>query len=374
MTINAGTIAGKSTVAKTITLEATGFSQPLDKLRDYLWNIDLTAALTGNQSQGQVSASDSISTSINSTQGVAKNLVNAFINDIKPDLDATSQDIQKKIFQSSVEKPLQTFTDNASQQIQDLYNFDVNKLISVIVSDTQTTEQKVNQAILLFPNEAKNAGIKTSQKIISRELEAGAYNLFPGLYESYKSSGLSYNDGFLTYNKAVGKDNFGFDIYVGKLEDIPTAVLESALNKDTGAVQSWVNSTTNDFKVKGSYSRTLSQSQFAIDLEYKKATDSVSYNLSGSATLFKDYRLTIGTQGELGNGQTLPSGYFQLSIPTPFGNRSSNPETQQNLSPFGFTEEQRTLSEFTNQSFSSLNATQANKGTNAILNSRLSLT
>jgi len=339
------TIAAGKSFNNPITVTATGFSQPLTQLRDYLWNIDVKGSATANISGANINSNTaSTSTQVDSSRGLAEDLVRRFADKSEQIVDVTAEDIQKKAFQTFVEKPLQTSKDYLSQRIQDLFNFDVKKVIDSIQSEPRKIEQQLNQTLIQLPKEAQNAGVAVFKEKTGLLLEAGAQALFPGVFEALKSSGLSYDNGFAKYAKTVESENFGLDFYVGKLEDVPSAILQSALNRDTSSVQSFVNSTVNNFSAQASYARTLPNSQANVKLGYTNATQAVSYDLGASASLGKGLQLSGGVTGQFGLGQALPSGYLKIiyseqpqnNTPQP---QNNTPKNQRNVRSLGFTKQ-----------------------------------
>ncbi|OUL26792.1 hypothetical protein BV378_12275 [Nostoc sp. RF31YmG] len=78
--IDAGSISKGSVFTGTVTIEATGFSQPLDKLQDYLWDIDVKGIATANILGAIVSSNTAFkSTQIDSSKGLAESLTNNFL-------------------------------------------------------------------------------------------------------------------------------------------------------------------------------------------------------------------------------------------------------------------------------------------------------
>jgi uncharacterized repeat protein (TIGR01451 family) len=85
LTLDAGSVAQANTSTETITIEATGFSQPLDKLLDYLWDINVKGIATANVLGASVSSNTaSISTQVDSSKGLAEDLVKELLYGSQP--------------------------------------------------------------------------------------------------------------------------------------------------------------------------------------------------------------------------------------------------------------------------------------------------
>ena len=207
-------IAAKQQFSTQITTTVTGFSQPLDKLRDYLWNIDVkgsaTATILGNNINSNTTSK---SNQVDSSLGLAADLARNFSVNSKQKIEILAQNVQKVAFQNFVEKPLQTWQENLSERIQDLFDFDVNKVFPAIQSDTRKIEHLVNQNPLQFRQKVQDEGVAIAKEKANSLGEAAVKAYLPGAYQAFKSSGLSIDSDFLKYEKQIANGSVSLDVY-----------------------------------------------------------------------------------------------------------------------------------------------------------------
>lgn len=366
LTIDAGSISQGSVFTGTVTVEATGFSQPLDKLQDYLWNIDVKGIATANISGAIVSSNTaSISTQIDSSKGLAEDLVKSFFfgdvlnqtNSLKTLTSSqkvtASSENEEGLTQvgdelvndvitavaSPVVKTLQTVQDTFSEQTKAFKDLDPIKGIEATQAGVKNTEQQVNQ----FPDNVKQgveqAGVKAVRKGVGLLVDSAAQALISGSYQALKLTvpeGLSYSDGVVNYEKETSTDKVNLGVTVGKIEKVPQAILQSALAGNTSQIQSWANSTVNNFTAQGLYSKTLPNGQVGLNFGYSNATKTLSYGLETSLSLGNGFQLGGKVEGQFGQGQSRPTGFLSVIYTEPEpknppqGNRSVSPQSYTN--------------------------------------------
>ncbi|BAY22229.1 hypothetical protein NIES2100_19920 [Calothrix sp. NIES-2100] len=361
-------IAPGKTFTNRITTTVTGFSQPLDKVLDFRWNLDVkgsatanildsgnsvarNTSFTSNQVDSRLSLATanisgtnvesdtaSISTQVNSSLGLAADSARRFSLTSKQNIENLAQNVQKAAFQNYVETPLKTWQENLRQRTEDLFGFGVNKVFSAIQSDTNKIVYFLNQSPPQVRQKVVDEGLAIGKEKIRSLGEAAVKAYLPGAYQAFKSYGLSVDNDFLKYQQPIANGSISLDVYLGKLEDITISGLQSVLKHNPAPAQSRIESTINNFTAKASYSKALPGYQVNVGIDYTNTTQTLSYDLGGSFSLGKGFQLGGSVKGQIGVGQSLPSGWLNLTWDGQ-QRQNNSPQNQRNLSPLGFTEE-----------------------------------
>ncbi|MDM3854901.1 MAG: SdrD B-like domain-containing protein, partial [Aphanizomenon gracile PMC649.10] len=362
LTIDTGIIVDTKSV--NITVEATGYSQPLDKLYDYLWDVNVYGKVTWDQDT-QAPTLESKTIRVDSSKGIAEELVKSFLfgsasnqpNSLKT-LTAfqkvtTSSEIVEGFMQigdeyvndlgtavtSPIEKIFNTAGDTFSEQTKALKELNLKKGIEATQAGVKNTEQQVNQ----FPDNVKQGVEKARDKALIKGVgllvDSATEEVFgpfiSGSYQALKLASLSYSDGVVNYQKETNTDKVNLGVTVGKNEEVPQAILQSALAGNTSQIESWANSTVNNFTAQGSYSKTLPNGQVGLNYGYSNATKTLSYGIETSLSLGNGFRLGGKVEGQFGQGQPLPTAFLSVTYTEP--EPKNPPQGDRSVSPQSYT-------------------------------------
>ena len=337
-----------------IVVEATGFSQPLDKLRDYLWDIDVRAEVQANESETNTNNNSFTKTvQVDSSKGLAEELVNRFLfgETNQPNMAntfATSQavarlnadggdentddnqfeqglseifsefrgDVEMAVIRPVVES-YQTANDTVLE-VSDAYKqLDPIRGVKAVQTGAKDLNKQFNEAPDNFNRDVKKAGVKALRKSIGLLGDAADLGVFSGMYQSLESigpEGLSYSrdDGVVYYQKKTSTEQVDFAVTVGKFEEASDAALQSLLANNTAPVKDWVKSTVNNFSGQGLYSKWFPYGQLGLNLGYSKATETTLVNLGASSSFGSPYYFGLGLNGAYKDSEVRPSVLFTV--------------------------------------------------------------
>jgi uncharacterized repeat protein (TIGR01451 family) len=366
LTVGTGSVLKNSSVSGTLTVEATGFSQPLENLQDYLWNFKITSSASGtfpNVSNVEYTSNTAvISTQVDSSKGIAEELVKSFLfgsasnqpsslKNLNTSQKLTSSDTgdpnpkqteegivqiaeefiddTTKVATSSLGKPLQTAQDASTELLEAFIEFDLKKA-EAAANDFQNTEEQINQIPDKIRQGSEEAGVAAITKGVELLVDSADLAVIAGMYQSLKSTipdGLTYENGSVNYEKETSTDKFSLGVKVGEFKNVTQAILESVQAHNTAPIKSWADSTANDFATQASYSKTLPNGQFDLKAGYTNATKTLSYGANASLSLGNGFNFGGKVEGQFGQGQSLPS--FSLEVTSQLKN---SPKTLKALS------------------------------------------
>lgn len=285
-------LAASQNFSTQIITKVTGFSQPLDKLTDYLWNIGVKGSALGNISGTTVISNiASKSTQVDSSIGAAELIKTKLLNSVKDSAESGLKKFrtQGEAFINNIE----TINDSIKTQFKELTNFkelakqitdpnkpgDLLKLLPSVVgksveSGKLKTETDLTQTIAGAISVSENLATAPEEFII----ESGKKHLENALIASLDLAlpeHFTYKDRVLSYSRN-GDVKFNVGVKVGEFSQ--DAVKGTRLSNLTPFTQE-VKQSLQNTKVEVSVNSSNPRGRFGITTTYDNS------NKSGKAAL-----------------------------------------------------------------------------------------
>jgi hypothetical protein len=287
-------------------VEATGLSQPSDKLLDHQWTSNFAATLRAPDGSNALSNSASLDVLVDSSKGIAQRLAANYLDSIRARIDQ----VQSSALEQLRQVPKISLYPNVFKAVS--YVKDARsrgaRIRDVIASAESNLQQQINDDISQ-PVIALGKTIKQSlRSYVAEQTEilakASAKNIIPGFYEAIEqavqasfSFGLSFNEGLIGFRRKADTSQFNLNVSIGNPARIPLAALEALRTGNTALFESWATKTAEKMSVKASFTKELQRGSIDVRANYDFAQNTGSVRITPSMSFLKDRLMVDGRLG-----------------------------------------------------------------------------
>jgi uncharacterized repeat protein (TIGR01451 family) len=351
ITVGTGSIFKNSTISGTLTVEATGFSQPLENLQDYLWDVKITSSASGTFFNVEYTSNTAVvSTQVDSSKGLAEKIADDFLlgSSLSKGIITSIQELNNKqddLFTDLKSLARGNIFDSFSQQVTDISNLrsGLEMSNSLIFSDYAEKFDILSQSIFFGDDAQKNVDSEplkilneasnkptlqdainlvestVTEKIVEFAEPVASNNIFNGAVESVKEKSKALRDDLAngannvkTIIETSASNNLkistgtpdssrvlNLDLNIGS--NISSAVLEAAGKGDSQPLKQAISQP--DYGLNIDFVQKLDRSSVGGAFNYKNQNgkETTELSLGGTKEITDDLSVGLSTKQSFGS-------------------------------------------------------------------------